>query len=272
MHYAGLEEKSSALILIFHLLQIHQMDDEFTAEGLPLNVIWIGLVILVFALFFLLLLLWALKAKLIPRMKTKSERKTKTISNQTKQRRSSKTDLHLKAKPRSVRADVKTDSPKDHSYRDRNHKDYSHKEHNKELKDQPIREDSSPEQPQKANKVPEVATAIEEESKSPAALDQSTSSLKLDHSVRTETSYPESQSARPSATTCKMDSGYLANLNALGGNDSSGLTVKRDLHETLYKQNVSLFSIEDETSSELTNKDASTLSTSFKTLNETKKV
>ena len=243
------------------------------------------------------------------KMRTKSEKKTKT-STQTKRRSSKTFEAHLKGKPRSVRTDVKQESPqkessqkessqkessqkessKDHSHKDHQHKELSHKEQ----KDQMIRElfqkesDSPPEhkavprtkslkkiEMDSAEKVHEVASTFEEESKLTSqdqskvtgALDQSTSSLKLDGLVHVEMPYSEPQAVRSMATSYKMTSGYMADLTAIGVNDSSSSSVKRDLHETLYKQNVSLFSIKEASSSEPTKKEISTLSTSFKNQN-----
>lgn len=274
------------------------MADGSTDEELPLSGLLIGLGTLLVTIFCLLLVLfWWLRSRLVPKAKPKSERKTKTTSNPTKQRRSSKPEAHLKGKVRSVRADAKKDgSPqkesresKDHSHRDRPHKDHPHKdhphkEHNKFQKEPESLLDQTHKTRTKIdieseNKIHEVSSIFEEESKftkeqgkASPTLDASTSSLKLNNSPP-ETPYPDSQTARPSAVFNKMDSEFLANINALGVNDSFGSSVKRDLHETLYKQNVSLFSVKNSSVNELMPKDTSTLSAAFKMQNlPTKKV
>lgn len=300
------------------------MADGSPNEGLAFSVILIGLLILLATvLFFLLFFYWFLRAKITFKTKTKSERKTKTTSNQARLRRSSKTEVHLKGKPRSVRTDAKPDSsqkelpkeppkespkeqpkeqpkepPKEHSHRDRPHKEHSHKEH----KDQMIKElfqkepDTSLDPPHKAvprmkslkkietdspEKVREVASTIDEESKlgvqeqskASTALDRSDSSLKLGGTVHVELPYSDTQTARSTVTSGKMDSEYLGNLNALGGNDSFSSSVKRDLHETLYNQNISLFSIKNGSVGENSKKDPTSTLSSFKFLNTaTKKI
>ena len=92
---------------------------------------------------------------------------------------------------------------------------------------------------------------------------------------------PFSQMSKNESSNLKMNASQLANLNAVGLDEQSKASfLKGDLYETLYKQNVSLFSIKDQMHQDqslsqistkdlkdvslLSNKDFCTLSTDFK--------
>lgn len=239
------------------------MADGSTVEGAVSHIFLIGFLIILVAFLILLHFYWTLKAKLMPKMRTKLDRKSRRASNQTRPRRSSKTqDALLKAKPRPVRTDIKPDlfrkeSLKEHLHKDRQHKEHIHKEH--QIVKEPHKAVTRMKSLKKidSSEIQEVASTFGEESKVRQApnklftvLDPSTvkltfddgvshSSLKLDNSVHVEMPYSKPPPA--SAPSCKMDSEYLANLNALGMNDPSSSSFKRDLRDTLYKQNISLF-------------------------------
>lgn len=249
------------------------------------------------------------KSEKKPKTLTRLKRSSKTLVAHPKGKpRSIRADAKPDSSQKESSSSAKDHSHKDRSYKEhsyKEHKDQIIKElFQKEsfmppdASDQPHKEPSLKRSLKKIDtdaleKVHEVSSTFEEDSKLTvqeqskisgvpdqigaikSAIDiqaGSNSSLKLDGLTHVEMPYSESQPAQESGTNYKMDSGHLANLNALGVNESTNSTMKRDLHETLYKQNISLFSIKNCSTSE-PKKETSTLSTAFKSQNiPTKKV